>query len=456
MQTEAIFENIEQRIIKEINKAERFIYVAVAWLTNQKLYQALSKKAISGCKIYILYSNDEINTNSRIDFSANSSGNLYIFPIGDGDKDLMHNKFCVIDQSIVISGSYNWSYKAEKNLENVVITYEDSKLANQFIQEFKRIRDKYYPNLGQEKEEFPIESILKRLEIIKNFISLEEVDSIRREVKKLENYSFNNDLNEIIIDLQAYRFAKGISKLQAFISNYNAITIWNDPHLFALKLEIKNLENKINAYDNERSDINKTILEFQNRHAKELGELILEILSLQKIKYQFDKAKFQETEKDEKDYRKYFNSEKEKVVFELTIEEKKELKKKFRKATFLCHPDKINEVFKKEAEALFIELKGAYDLNDLSKVNEILELLESGKSFKSNSETISEKDALKAQIVKLEIKLKKLLSEIQLLKLSDAYKTIISIDNWEYYFEETKRELLAQLEQLRIDCQGYA
>jgi len=35
---------------------------------------------------------------------------------------LMHNKFAVIDKKIVLSGSYNWTYEAEKeNRENLII-----------------------------------------------------------------------------------------------------------------------------------------------------------------------------------------------------------------------------------------------------------------------------------------------------------------------------------------------
>jgi phosphatidylserine/phosphatidylglycerophosphate/cardiolipin synthase-like enzyme len=33
----------------------------------------------------------------------------------------MHNKFCVIDGQAVITGSFNWSYKARQNHENITI-----------------------------------------------------------------------------------------------------------------------------------------------------------------------------------------------------------------------------------------------------------------------------------------------------------------------------------------------
>lgn len=95
-----------------------------------------------------------------------------VYKIGNGDTELMHNKFCVIDYSTVITGSYNWSYKAENNFENVIITSNDTTLADQFISEFINIRRQYYPDAVNEEIIFPLNKIIKRLEILKNYILL--------------------------------------------------------------------------------------------------------------------------------------------------------------------------------------------------------------------------------------------------------------------------------------------
>ena len=42
---------------------------------------------------------------------------------------MMHNKFCVIDRSTVINGSYNWSYKARQNHENITVSTNAEELA---------------------------------------------------------------------------------------------------------------------------------------------------------------------------------------------------------------------------------------------------------------------------------------------------------------------------------------
>lgn len=68
MQTEAIFENIANRIIEEIQTANKSIYIAVAWFTNKSIYEQLLLKAKQGCSVQLIISNDKINENSFIDF----------------------------------------------------------------------------------------------------------------------------------------------------------------------------------------------------------------------------------------------------------------------------------------------------------------------------------------------------------------------------------------------------
>ena len=454
MQSEAVFDNIAERIIQEINKARKSIFIAVAWFTNKNLFDELLKKARNGCTVSLIISNDNINLNSSIDFEQLITDKFKVYKIGNGDTELMHNKFCVIDYSTVITGSYNWSYKAESNFENVIITSNDTTLAEQFISEFNNIRRQYYPDVVNEEIVFPLNKIIKRLEILKNYILLEDIEELKKETSKLNDYDFNSGLQEIINEVRNEEFASAINKIQNFISKNQQLSIWTDPEIAALKLEIKNLENQLNGYDNEKIELEKLLSEFQHRHSIELGEIILDILKLRKLKFKADKTKYEEAENDERQYREQFDAEKEKEIFELTDEQKLELKKKFRKATVLCHPDKVADEFKEAAQRIFIELKQAYDANDLKKVSEILDELEKGNFFKTKSETVQEKDLLKAAIAKLKRQINILETEIITIKESDTFKTIIRIEDWDDYFQRTKEKLQRELEELQLEIEA--
>lgn len=53
---------------------------------------------------------------------------------------IMHNKFCVIDNNIVIHGSYNWTTNAEtKNNEEVSVTKNDVNMVSKYTKEFNNM-----------------------------------------------------------------------------------------------------------------------------------------------------------------------------------------------------------------------------------------------------------------------------------------------------------------------------
>ena len=66
-------------------------------------------------------------------------------PIKTNDqiRNLMHNKFAVIDNSVVITGSFNWSNQAVNyNQENILII-ENKILAERYSNEFNKIWNKF-------------------------------------------------------------------------------------------------------------------------------------------------------------------------------------------------------------------------------------------------------------------------------------------------------------------------
>ena len=109
-----------------------------------------------------------------------------------------------------------------------------------------------------------------------------------------------------------------------------------------------------------------------------------------------------EAETDYAHYNRQYTETRQQLRFELSPDEQRDLKRNFRKAAQLCHPDVVAEALKSQAEALFAELKAANDRNDLTRVNEILSTLERGETFVSRSETVTEKALLKHERMRLQ------------------------------------------------------
>lgn len=451
METEAVFDGIASRISAEVRKANKSIFIAVAWFTNNSLFQDLVTKANSGCEVSLIISDDDINRNAKIDFSTLEIGNSKVYKIGGEDSKLMHNKFCVIDLNTVITGSYNWSNKAENNHENVIITKGDSALALQFAEEFVRIRNQYYPNESSLIELFPLPKIIQRLEILKNYILLEDFEEIQKEIAKLKTYGFNGEIGAIVADVERKSFATVINKIQFFISSNQKLVLWTDPEIAALQLDIQNLENQVNAFDNEKAEIEKLLSAFQHRHTQELSALILKILHLRKEKTKNDPLKHEEATNDEEQYKEHIKEELKRDLFELNEEEELELRKQFRKATTLCHPDKfVNESIEiqKRAEEIFKELNDANAKNDLKRVTDILKYLEINGLSKKRGLELTDKDILRESCQRLKQKLEKIQNDLISIKTSDIYKLVKNISNWDIYFSETKEKLESELREL--------
>lgn len=144
MKNQAFFENIQQVISTELLKAKKTIYVAVAWFTDTRLLKILEEKAKQGIKIKVLFVADEINDKSSVDFSDLESFGGKVFPL-DTNKLLMHNKFCVIDNKTVITGSYNWTNKAaNSNLENIMLITGNADVCEQYQNNFDAILSEYF------------------------------------------------------------------------------------------------------------------------------------------------------------------------------------------------------------------------------------------------------------------------------------------------------------------------
>lgn len=142
---QAHFSNIRKSILKEVSKASESLKVAVYWFTNHELFDLLYQKQREGVQCELVIHNDYINnreTGLPFQKFIDAGGKFYF----SDEENPMHNKFCIIDQKVLINGSYNWTYYAEsKNHENILIIKEESSVINAFASEFSDLVDSLKP-----------------------------------------------------------------------------------------------------------------------------------------------------------------------------------------------------------------------------------------------------------------------------------------------------------------------
>lgn len=454
MITQAYFKNIRSHITKELQGSNNSIYAAIAWFTDSKLFKILCDKASQGLDVQLIVVDDFITRGCNINYRDLEKAGGKVYLINENQGSLMHNKFCVVDEKNTITGSYNWSMKAASNHENITISSDNFDLASSFIDEFKRIKVLYHGKDPLIK--FDAEIISKRLIIIDNLIQLDEYEQIKIHQSKILEYEVTKEIETILSYLENSNYAEASNQIKDYLKRIKSVTQFIDFDVERIKWEIKYLEVEIVALENEKVSIEKLISDFVHSYNIKFGDLLLEILQLKKWRLEQlgHEKKAEEYAKAEENYNQYkqdYEQAKEEVRFELSDDEKKELKQKYRKAAMLCHEDIITNKFPdnpeiwEKAKKIMQELNEAYSQNDLKRVTEILSNLENGIFDSDDNSSYNSKEKLMERLEYLKQKRNELQVQLEQLSNDKSYKDIISIKDLDKFYQEEQERLENEL-----------
>jgi phosphatidylserine/phosphatidylglycerophosphate/cardiolipin synthase-like enzyme len=140
------------RIIELIQSAQESVYFMAYTLTSNDIGAAIMDRAQAGLSVAGVMDDGQIKSSQGTEYDPFLQAGLKVRL--DGNQDgLMHHKVIIIDQKIVITGSYNFTASAEeKNDENVVIIFSPEAAAI-YYQEYQRVYDQAQ---GPEKEPIAI------------------------------------------------------------------------------------------------------------------------------------------------------------------------------------------------------------------------------------------------------------------------------------------------------------
>ena len=227
---------------------------------------------------------------------------------------------------------------------------------------------------------------------------------------------------------------------------------WIDYELEGIKIELKILENELAALEGEKMSIEKLLADFNHQYTRELGDVVLEILYIKSLLVEDDEVEYEKAKQEEEEYRHQVDEEEKKVKFELTEEEKGELKKMYRKGVFKCHPDLFQnegqEVIDMVTE-IYKSLDEAYDKQDLNEVKRIMDMLENNSFMNFKKKESNDKIKLASKKEFLRNKITKLKVDLNNLKESEKYLEIIQIEDFKQYFKNLRQQLKDHLSSLR-------
>lgn len=139
METNVFFspgENCVNHIIELIRSSINDLDICVFTISDDRITNALIEAKNNDVTIRIITDNDKVKD------EGSDIKDLFYNGIDvkiDNTPNHMHHKFMIVDQKMVLTGSYNWTRSAAKYNQENIISIEDEYIASKFLNEFNRL-----------------------------------------------------------------------------------------------------------------------------------------------------------------------------------------------------------------------------------------------------------------------------------------------------------------------------
>jgi hypothetical protein len=223
------------------------------------------------------------------------------------------------------------------------------------------------------------------------------------------------------------------------------------------RLAIQLLEAEIGYLQQQKSDYETVIEQYYYQLKSALGDLLLRHLSL-KTEWARREAELTAKNQDKQRYEGY-RVDYERVTTQLSqVEEvvkleedtERKLKKMYREAIILGHPDKFmhDPAKQQKAQTIATELIAAYQRRDLAKVTEIWQSLKEGTAFGIDWDSSKSSDDWQQIHARLLLRREDLLREIGLLETDEIVVVYEQIGNFEKHFSDLRIRLQQDIKNL--------
>src|SRR3989338_856743 len=123
------------RVISELNGAKRTVVAAIYSLTSRPIAQAAADAKARGVDVRICLDGTERHEYSKEEYLKNKGVAVKLV----SGKGLMHNKFCVIDDAVVITGSFNWTRRADTENDENLLIINSKEIAAKYKKKFEEL-----------------------------------------------------------------------------------------------------------------------------------------------------------------------------------------------------------------------------------------------------------------------------------------------------------------------------
>ncbi len=129
----SLSDNPQKEIIKNINQAKAFINIAMYIFTDREIALPLIKARERGVKVRVYLDQDQVDYKySQSRFLVQKGIKIRI----STNNYIMHNKFAIIDNRLLLTGSYNWTFSANNRNDENLLIIDDPEIIEIFQNQF--------------------------------------------------------------------------------------------------------------------------------------------------------------------------------------------------------------------------------------------------------------------------------------------------------------------------------
>ena len=151
----------EEKVVSMLRTCKKTLDVAIFSLTLDSIAEAILEAYQRGIKVRMI-ADDECAKNKGSNIKLIASVGVPCKT--DNAIYHMHHKFAVLDESVVIMGSFNWTGQAVKYNQENIFFYEDKNIASQYAQEFERLWNSFNTVIDQKEAAEAVENEAKEEE----------------------------------------------------------------------------------------------------------------------------------------------------------------------------------------------------------------------------------------------------------------------------------------------------
>jgi cardiolipin hydrolase len=127
----------EVHIVNMIRTCKKTLDIAIFCLTNDKIYAGIEEVFKRGIKVRII-TDDECCKMAGSEIARCAAIGIPT-KTDDSARANMHHKFAIIDSSVVVTGSFNWTKQAVKINQENILFFENKVLAAKYTEEYNRL-----------------------------------------------------------------------------------------------------------------------------------------------------------------------------------------------------------------------------------------------------------------------------------------------------------------------------